>query len=194
MLFFFYLIASDKNYAELWNIFKMIFTLPRGQSSTEHGFSVNKQFVIEKLKSESLVALHTIQEHMSSTQQTPSNLEITRELLKHTKQASQQYRESLENHRKEKEHNAKSLKCKIREDETKSVGLKRQMLVSEIETLSSEADKIALMAEKESNFSYLSESNNKKICKEKQAEISELEKMENDLNPRRDLIEIDISS
>ena len=53
------------------------------------------------------------------------------------------------------------------------------------ETLSSEEDKLAPKAENESNFSYLLESNNKKkICTEKQTEISELEKMENDLSKK----------
>ena len=42
--------GSSKLYENLWEFSKMVLILYHGQSSVERGFSVNKQFLVENLK------------------------------------------------------------------------------------------------------------------------------------------------
>ena len=64
----------------------------------------------------------------------------------------------------------------------KAVRQKRRLLQAEIQDLTQEADKLAIKAEKKSDLTYLSQSNNKKrLCKQKQKEVNELNEMEEQL-------------
>ena len=156
----------------------MIFTLSHGQSSIERGFSFNKQILVENLKERSLITLCRIEDHMTSCGESPHEIQITRDMLQHVKQANHRYKEELLHQRKEKENDQKLLKRKIIDDEIKAIKTKRHILQSEVETLSSEADLLALKAEKRSNFDYLKESNQKKkLSNAKRTEIEELDKM-----------------
>lgn len=183
--FFADFMGTSKSFTNLWDVFKMIFTLSHGQSAIERGFSVNKQLLVENLKERSLIALRRIEDHMTSCGESPHEMQITRDMLQHVKQANRRYKEELLNQRKEKENDQKSLKRKIVDDEIKTIKTKRRILQSEIETLLSEADILALKAEKHSNFEYLKESNQKKkLSKAKRTEIEELDKMEEDLSKK----------
>ena len=66
----------------------MMFTLSHGQSSVECGFAVNKQFSFEKLKRKSLIILRQVTNHMSASEETPKEVQITRDILHYVKDAS----------------------------------------------------------------------------------------------------------
>ena len=100
------------SYKEVWNIFKIVFVLSHGQASIERGFSVNKHLLVENLKTQSLIALRRIENHMSSSGKTPYDIEITKDMLRHTKEASRRYRDSLECQRKERNEDQKKLETK----------------------------------------------------------------------------------
>ena len=76
------MMGSIKQYADVWNVFKMIFTLSHGQSSIEQSFRINKQFLVENLKTKSLIALRTIEDHMSPNGRSPQNIEISKDMSK----------------------------------------------------------------------------------------------------------------
>ena len=88
----------------------------------------------------------------------PESIKINREMLQHVKRASSRYREDLQLQREQKESNSKELKRKIVDDEIKAVKAKRRILQSGIESLTKESDKLAIKAEKHSNFDLLKES------------------------------------
>ena len=73
-------------------------------------------------------------------------------MLRHTKSASQRYRDSLERQHNEREEGQKNLKRKIHGDEIKAVRQKRRLLQAEIQDLTQEADKLAIKAEKISDL------------------------------------------
>ena len=62
-----------------------MFTLFHGQSSVERRFTVNKQFFIANLKEKPLTALRWVEEHMSASDKTPKEVQITRDMLHYVK-------------------------------------------------------------------------------------------------------------
>ena len=169
----------------MWEVCKIIITSIHGQSSGNSGFTVNKQFSIKNLKEKSLIALPHVTDHMSASEETPKEVQITRDMLHYVKDASQKYKDSLCWQWQEKENERKSLKQKIDNDEIKQIKAKYHIHQSEIENLTISADTPAFKAEKHNNFTYLTKSNNNnKKFKVKRTEMEELKVMEQKLNKR----------
>lgn len=181
--FFSDFIGKNNAYEEVWKVFKLVFVLSHGQSSIERGFSINKQLLVENLKEKSLIALRTIEDHLSSSGETPESIKIGREMQQHARKASSRYREDLQMQKSKKESDSVGLKWKIVNDELKAVRAKRRLLQSQIESLTNESDELAINAERKSDFGLLKESNQKKkFCKAKQREIEELNVIEKKLS------------
>jgi len=47
---------KNANYAELWEVFQIIFMLSHGQAALERGFLINNGLMVENIKEESLIA------------------------------------------------------------------------------------------------------------------------------------------
>ena len=47
---------KNANYAKLWEVFQIIFTLSHGQAALERGFLINNELMVENMKAESLIA------------------------------------------------------------------------------------------------------------------------------------------
>ena len=121
--------------------------------------------------------------HKSAPEETPEEVQITRDMLHYIKDASRKYRKDLCHQWQEKENERKSLKHKITDDEIKQIKAKYLIFQGEIENLTVSADKLALKAEKWKNLAYLMELNEKKkVCKVKRTEIEKLKVMK--LNKR----------
>ena len=135
------------------------------------------------MNEKSLIALPWVANHKSAPEETPEEVQITRDMLHYIKDAVWKYREDLCHQWQEKENERKSLKHKITDDEIKQIKAKYLILPDEIENLTVSADKLALKAEKWKNLAYLMELNKKrKISKEKRTEIEKLRVMK--LNKR----------
>ena len=90
--FFADFIGRDKSNADMWEVCKIMSTLSHGQSSVERGFTVNKQFSIENLNAKTLIALRRVADHMSASEETPEEVQITRDMLHYVKDASRKYK------------------------------------------------------------------------------------------------------
>ena len=55
-------------YTSLWDVCIILFCLSHGQAAIEHGFKVNKDYLVENLSEDSLIALRTVNDHMLSKQ------------------------------------------------------------------------------------------------------------------------------
>ena len=99
---------------------------------------------------------------MSRSEETPEEVQITRDMLHYVKDATGKYKEDLCQQRQEKENERKSLKRKIVDDEMKQIKAKYHILQGEIEDLTISADKLAMKADEHNNFTYLTESSKKK--------------------------------
>ena len=55
---------KNQQYKSMWKAFIFIFTLSRGQSQVERGFSINKELVIENLHSSSLYAQRIVYNYL----------------------------------------------------------------------------------------------------------------------------------
>ena len=83
-----------------------------GQSEAERGFSVNKQLLIENLKTKSLIALRRIEDLTNFSELSPENIKTSNKLIKGVKEAHRRYQYELEKQRKIKQESQKSLKRK----------------------------------------------------------------------------------
>lgn len=95
--------SSSNQFANLWEFVKMILVLFHGQSAVERGFSVNKQLLVENLKTKSLVALQRIEDHTSVSESSPATIKVSTAMVKSVKEAYRRYQNELENKKKENE-------------------------------------------------------------------------------------------
>ena len=124
----------------MWKVCKIMFTLSHGQSSVARGFTVEKQFSVKNLKEKSLITLRRVADHMSASEETPKEIQITTDMLHYVRDASRKYKEDLCQQRQEKENERKPLKRKTVDDEIKQ--MKEKILQGEIEDLAISISKI----------------------------------------------------
>ena len=85
------MMRSSGGYHDLWEFVQMFLILFYGQSDDERGFSVNKQLLVENLKTKSLVALRRIEDHMNVLELKPETIKISNERIKNVKVAHRRY-------------------------------------------------------------------------------------------------------
>ena len=103
---------SDKGFESLWEVFILIFCLSHGQSPIERAFKTNKEFVVENLSGNSLIALRVINDYMRSKCVNAANIPLTRELIASVRSARSKYVQTLEQQRSVKKVTHKDLKRK----------------------------------------------------------------------------------
>ena len=101
--FFSELMGSSDEYGNLWEFYKMFLILFYGQSEDERGFRVNKQLLVENLKTKSLVALRRIEDYMNFSELSPETIKIFNELIKNFKEAHRCYQDQPDKQRKQKQ-------------------------------------------------------------------------------------------
>ena len=112
-----------------------------------------------------MVALRTIEDHISTNELSLTNIDITKNMTRNVKQANWPYR-VLSDQRNEKGDNQEAMKRKIIENELKAGKTKYQKLQSEIDLLICKADALNLRPEERNNFPLLSPSHEKKKKRE----------------------------
>ena len=175
--------VSSDEYGDLLEFVKKFLILFYGQSGAERGFSVNKQLLIENLKTKSLVALGRIEDLTNFSELSPENIKTSDKLIKCVKEAHRRYQYELEKQRKIKQESQKSLKRKIFAKEINTLKEKRAKSISEIEILCVNADLLAVKGEKLHDFRYFTQSNQQKKLADKK-DVTELQKMKENLSKK----------
>ena len=86
-LFFGKVLNDNKAYGSFWKVCKILFTLSRGQSAVERSFSVNKDFLVENLKKQSLCAQRMVYNHLQTECNTLHEFKIEKEPVVSAKSA-----------------------------------------------------------------------------------------------------------
>ena len=73
---------SEKRFVALSKLYILIFCLSYGRSAIEHGFSVNKEYIVENQVESSLVSLRIVHDHLKSKNVTATNIVYTADMLK----------------------------------------------------------------------------------------------------------------
>jgi len=58
---------ENANYAKLWEVSQIIFTLSHGQAALEKGFSINNELMVENMKEESLTTSRFVYDTVKSS-------------------------------------------------------------------------------------------------------------------------------
>ena len=96
-----------ENYPAFSTLLKIIFTLSHGQISVERGFSDNN-VLLKDNSNVSVIARRFLKNRMRVNNVEPSDMQISRELLKSVKASRQRYQIYLEDQRKESKKKEKS--------------------------------------------------------------------------------------
>ena len=179
--------VSGKGFECLWNVFKLVFCLSHSQSPIERGFKANKQFVVENQSEISLMALRTVQDHLSAKEVTSSTMNVTTDLCKSVKLARAQYYAHLEKKKSEQKETEKDLKRRIVDGEIDDIKKRRRFLESSIAQLVKDADQLAVDAATKKDFQILARSNDlRSLVAAKKEEMDGLDKMERSLLDRKE--------
>ena len=115
--FFFNYFVETKRYKNLEEMVKIGCTLSHGQASVERGFSINDDFLVENLLTETLSSLRLVYDHMYANDIKSHEIKITPALRKSVKASKQKYQNDLESKAKEERTCEKTLKRKALDEE-----------------------------------------------------------------------------
>ena len=166
-----------KDQKALWAICKVIFTLSHSQSAVERGFSINKELLIENLQEKSIVSQRVVYDHLQSFSVDLHEYQMSNGLLKSCKAARQRYGTHLEDQKRKVNDDKKSNKRKLITDEINNVKDHKKRLISSIDALNTDIEKLCYKAEESENMDFLVKANafRRKVT-EKKANIAELDK------------------
>lgn len=166
-----------KDQKALWAICKVIFTLSHSQSAVERGFSINKELLIENLQEKSIVSQRVVYDHLQSSNVDLHEYQLSNGLLKSCKAARQRYGTHLEDQKRKVNEDKKSNKRKSITDEINNVKNHKKRLISSINALNTDIEKLCYKAEESENMDFLVKANafRRKVT-EKKANIAELDK------------------
>lgn len=112
---------------------------------------------MENLKEESLVALRLVCDELKSVDL--HEVPITKELLSYARSARMRYQNYLDDQKKKKNEEEKTKKKTLKTEKLKSMKKRKLNLENAIETMTKEADAMALKAENKKDFTLLAKSN-----------------------------------
>ena len=149
---FYSIIGNDTKFIELWNLFKMMFTLSHGQAATERGFSINKEVLDTNMSEKTIVAQRMICDSVNKElsiegSKDVSKIKIDKEMLRYCSKASSAYKVYLSEKRQNEkgsiiEAKKSKIKSEIESEEKKSSNLNKVF-----DRHVKNADELALRAE-----------------------------------------------
>ena len=148
--FYYDLIGNDVEFSELFAVLQIVLILSHGNASVKSGFSINKQFLVENLHEESLVAQRIVHDHINAVGGLQS-VNINKYLFQFVRNSHHRYTQALEQKRKERSDAEKEIAAKKRiGSEVKKLIAKKAKLE---ESIAQEKNKIDMeIAELQKNF------------------------------------------
>ena len=135
---------KNANYAKLWEVFQIIFTLSHGQAALEKGFLMNNGLRVENMKEESLTASRFVYDTVKNSAVHFSEIRLSPRLKRNVRAARIRYQLHLEDQRKLTAESEKARKRKAVQDKIRSVESKRKLLKESIASMSQEADALVV--------------------------------------------------
>ena len=136
---------KNANYAKLWEVFQIIFTLSHGQAALEKSFLMNNGLMVENIKEESLTASRFVYDTVKNSAVHFSEIRLSPRLKRNVRAARIRYQLHLEDQRKLTAESEKARKRKAVQDKIRSVESKRKLLKESIASImSQEADALVV--------------------------------------------------
>ena len=165
--------ASSTSYVKLWAVVKQLLLLSHGQAAVERGFSVNRQVEADNMTGQTLIARRLVCDHVNACGGV-MNVDVTsKQLLISCSSARHKYFAHLEDEKKKHGNDERNRKRKCIEDEVDSLRKKKVAYEKDVESLTTDADNLAVKAEKEANVTLITKSNAmRRGAKEKADELA----------------------
>ena len=166
-------------------MFQLICTLSLGQSFIERGFNINKEYLVDNLQEESLIALRTENDYMIANSLSPTTIPISKKMLTSVGLSRQGYAQALKEKKKIEREQKKSRKRKQVFEQISEIAEKKKSISSSIKTDLKRSDELSFRAESEKDFSLLHIANSlKDLVKEKKKELVVLDQEEKHLKEK----------
>ena len=168
-----------------------VFILSHEQASTERGFNVNGEVLIENLAEESMISQRLVYDQLKVTEKKMHEIMIPRELVVSCKGARQRYMASLKEKQESAADTAISRKRKLKLEEVLSVKRRKMEVEKVTESLKSDIEKSSVEASAKETFEAmklcLKKANSfRDVLKKKEETVEELQeairKLEKELN------------
>ena len=169
---------NTESYQKLFKVVQLLLVLYHGQASVERGFSVNKEFEVENLSNESLVAQRIVCDHISDSVAgiLPVDVPITQSLLTSCASARKWHERYLDQQRQNKKSEEGNRKRKSLLHEIEELKEKKRRLTEDIDSLVRSADNLAEKAESTGIKSFMTQSNSlRRTAKEKTSVLNNVE-------------------
>ena len=127
-----------ENYPAFSTLLKIIFTLSHGQISVEREFNDNNVLLKDNISNVSVIVRRFLKNYMRVNNVEPSNMQISRDLLKSVKASRQRYQIHLEDQRKESKKKEKCNELIQVENELKTINSECTTLEKVISTFKAE--------------------------------------------------------
>jgi len=107
--FYFRLIGSSSEYAELFSVIRSVLILSHGNADVESGFSVNSDFLVENLQEDSLITQRTVYDALTASYTVCCNMYVgqmlaTRKRLNARKRKRQKKHKELQKKARKERH------------------------------------------------------------------------------------------
>lgn len=159
--------SNQVEYADLWNIVKMLLILSHGQASVERGFSINKDLLKCNMSQKTLIAERIVTDSVKiklgeEDKHKVYNINISNKLLMNCRAARMRYQQHLDEVQRMKLTNETMKRKNYILEQISSTKSKKQKLENISERLFREADELAIKAESEKDISLIKVSNSKR--------------------------------
>jgi len=153
----------------LWSVVKIVLLLSRGQATVETGFSVNRQVDDDNLHADTFCCRRLICDAVAYYGGIYA--------IDTSSSAWHKYQLDVEQKKTDAMKDTVTRKRKAVDDEIQSLKRRKLELSTDVDSLTASADQLAEKAESSRDMSILMKSNAMyKVCKEKTAEMTELDK------------------
>ena len=162
-------------YQKLFKVVQLLLVLLHGQASVERGFSVNKEFEVENLANQSLVAQGLVCDHIDAVGGI-LNVSIAQPLFASSSAARKRYKRYLEQQRQNKKSEERSQKRKSLLTDIEELKEKKRRMSVDIDGLIKSADNLAEKGELTGTTSFVTQFNSlRRTSKEKGKELKTLD-------------------
>ena len=138
--FFYQKLEGRKDLTEMWQVIRELLLLSHGQASVERSFSVNKEITTLHMSEKTLIGSRLVKDHINSVGGV-LNVCITKKMMMYCASARGKYQIYLDNEKASAKKKGENDRKRKAEDEIQTCVKRIKNIKSEIEQLSSSADK-----------------------------------------------------
>lgn len=159
-VFYAEIMHGNSKFKSCWKVFKLVFTLSRGQASVERGFSINKELLTDNLEEVSLISQRMVYDYINESGKSITEIPKCNELLKSCKLSRSRYFDALELKKQQNDGESRRKKTKNENGrDSRSEREKKRAIEAGIRSMENDVEAFSIAAEEKNDISLLTKAN-----------------------------------